>query len=61
MKFREIESIIKKDGWEYSYTTGSHYYYKHPAKPGKVSIPYHKGKDLKTKTVDSILKQAGLK
>ena len=61
MKFREIESIIKKDGWEYSYTTGSHYYYKHPTKPGKVSIPYHKGKGLKTKTVDSILKQAGLK
>ncbi len=60
MNFREIENIIKKDGWQYIYTRGSHYYYKHPTKPGKVTIPFH-GKDLKTKTVNSILKQAGLK
>jgi predicted RNA binding protein YcfA (HicA-like mRNA interferase family) len=60
MKFREIERLIKNDGWEYLYTTGSHYYYIHPTKPGKVTIPYH-NKDLKMKTVNSILKQAGLK
>lgn len=61
MKFREIEAIIKQDGWKYSYTSGSHYYYIHDTKPGKVSIPYHPGKDLKKKTINSILKQAGLK
>lgn len=61
MKFREIENIIKKHGWQYSYTKGSHYYYIHPTKPGKVTIPYHPSKDLKIKTVNSILKQAGLK
>jgi len=61
MKFRELEATIKKDGWQYSYTKGSHYYYIHPTKPGKVSIPFHTGKDLKVKTVNSILKQAGLK
>lgn len=60
MRFREIENIIRKDGWQFSYATGSHYYYIHPTKPGKVSIPYH-SKELKTKTVNSILKQAGLK
>lgn len=60
MKFREIEAILKKDGWEYSYTKGSHYYYIHPTKPGKISIPFHGSKDLKIKTVKSILKQAGL-
>ncbi|MDD2444268.1 MAG: type II toxin-antitoxin system HicA family toxin, partial [Desulfotomaculaceae bacterium] len=60
MKFREIEALIKEDGWEYLYTSGSHYYYKHPTKPGKISIPYHPGRDLKTKTVNSILRQAGL-
>ncbi len=38
MKFREIERLIKNDGWEYLYTTGSHYYYIHPTKPGKVTI-----------------------
>lgn len=60
MKFREVENIIKKDGWEFIYTRGSHYYYKHPTKPGKVTIPYHTN-DLKTKTIHSILKQAGIK
>lgn len=60
MKFREVENIIKKDGWEFIYTRGSHYYYKHPTKPGKVTIPYHTS-DLKTKTIHSILKQAGIK
>jgi predicted RNA binding protein YcfA (HicA-like mRNA interferase family) len=62
MNFREIENIIKKDGWKYSYTKGSHYYYKHPTKPGKVTIPFHgDSKDLRIKTTNSILKQAGLK
>lgn len=61
MKFREIEKLIKEDGWKYSYSTGSHYYYIHPTKPGKITIPYHPGKDIKTKTVNSILNQAGLK
>lgn len=60
MEFRELENIIKKDGWSFSYASGSHYFYKHPIKPGKVTIPYH-GKDLKIKTVNSTLRQAGLK
>jgi predicted RNA binding protein YcfA (HicA-like mRNA interferase family) len=41
MKFREIEAIIKKDGWQYAYAAGSHYYYIYPTKPGKVLIPFH--------------------
>lgn len=59
MKFREIEKIIKDDGWCLVKTVGSHYQYKHPTKTGKVTIPYHKG-DLVPATVKSILKQAGL-
>ncbi|MEE3402523.1 MAG: type II toxin-antitoxin system HicA family toxin [Acutalibacteraceae bacterium] len=39
---------------------GSHHQYTHPQKKGKVTIPNHKG-DLDMKTVNSILKQAGLK
>jgi len=38
---------------------GSHYMYEHPTKPGKVTIPHHSG-DLKKKTAQTILKQAGL-
>ncbi|MDD6598786.1 type II toxin-antitoxin system HicA family toxin [Anaerovibrio sp.] len=40
--------------------SGSHHQYKHPTKPGKVTIPRHIG-DLDRGTVNSILRQAGLK
>lgn len=59
MKFREIEKIIKDDGWQFKSAKGSHYSYIHPAKPGKVTIPHHNG-DLDPRTIKSILKQAGL-
>jgi len=60
MKFREIEKILIQDGWELIDIKGSHYQYKHPTKPGKVTIPNH-NKDIKPLTLKSILKQAGLK
>ena len=60
MTFNEIEKIIKKDGWEYQYTRGSHFCYTHKIKSGKVTIPNHKG-DIPKGTLNSILKQAGLK
>lgn len=60
MRFREIEKIIKDDGWFEVHQVGSHHQYKHPTKPGKVTIPEHPG-DLNPTTVKKILKQAGLK
>lgn len=60
MTVREIEKIIKKDGWYQVSQVGSHKQYKHPAKKGKVTISFHKG-DLNPKTLKSILEQAGLK
>lgn len=59
MRFREIERMIKKDGWYEVYQVGSHHQYKHRAKSGKVTIPEHSG-DLDPKVVKSIMKQAGL-
>lgn len=60
MTFKEIEKVILNDGWTYKSTAGSHNQYIHPSKPGKVTIPKHKG-DLPKGTINSILKQAGLK
>jgi predicted RNA binding protein YcfA (HicA-like mRNA interferase family) len=60
MKFQEIERIILNDGWTHKAVNGSHHQYVNPAKPGKVTIPYHPG-DLHPKTINSILKQSGLK
>lgn len=59
MRFREIEKIILDDGWQFKNARGSHFYYVHPTKPGKVTIPNHSG-DLDPRTIKSILKQAGL-
>ena len=60
MKPREMEKLILADGWIFKSQEGSHINYIHPTKPGKVTIPFHKGKDLSRKTENSIKKQAGL-
>jgi predicted RNA binding protein YcfA (HicA-like mRNA interferase family) len=60
MTVLEIEREIRADGWYHVKTTGSHKHFKHPSKPGKVTIPQHRG-DLHPKTLDTIRKQAGLK
>jgi predicted RNA binding protein YcfA (HicA-like mRNA interferase family) len=60
MKFREIEKIILSDGWILKEVKGSHNQYVHPTKSGRVTIPKHSG-DIPKGTLNSILKQAGLK
>ena len=59
MRAREMEKLIKKDGWYEVNQVGSHRHYKHPEKPGKVTIPFHAG-DLDKGTVKRIKEQAGL-
>lgn len=60
MTVREIIKQLKADGWTECDTRGSHIQFKHPTKPGKVTVPAHSG-DLPRGTLNSILKQAGLK
>lgn len=60
MTFREVEKILLADGWYFKKARGSHHQYAHPTKPGKITIPRHIG-DIDKGTVNSILKQAGLK
>jgi predicted RNA binding protein YcfA (HicA-like mRNA interferase family) len=61
LKTREIIRIIEMDGWYFHSQKGSHAQYKHPAKPGRVTVPMHGSKELSKSDVHSILKQAGLK
>ena len=51
---------LKDDGWEQVAVKGSHHKFKHPKKPGSVTVPHPK-KDLPVGTVKSIFRQAGLK
>jgi predicted RNA binding protein YcfA (HicA-like mRNA interferase family) len=60
MTFRDVEKILKKDGWYICRTNGSHYQFAHPEKNGLVTLPHHSG-DYKKGTLKSIWQQAGLK
>ncbi|MEE8424480.1 MAG: type II toxin-antitoxin system HicA family toxin [Elusimicrobiota bacterium] len=60
-KVREIVRLLLDDGWRHVRTRGSHRQYKHPSKPGLVTVPGNPDWDLHPKTLNSILKQAGLK
>ena len=60
MTVRELEKLITDDGWYLVKHVGSHRQYKHKDKPGKVTIPFHKG-DVDKGTANSILRQSGLK
>jgi predicted RNA binding protein YcfA (HicA-like mRNA interferase family) len=60
-KMRDIIAEVQSDGWELERTTGSHRQFKHPIKPGTVTIPGHPGQDLAPGIVNSIRRQAGLK
>lgn len=56
---KDVIRMLKADGWYEIAVTGDHHHFKHPTKPGKVTVP-HPNKDLKTGTLKSIAKQSGL-
>jgi predicted RNA binding protein YcfA (HicA-like mRNA interferase family) len=61
MKVRDIIKMIEDNGWYIVATRGSHRQYKHPAKPGRVTIAGNPNHDVTVGTLNSILKQAKLK
>lgn len=56
---REIIKELKAAGWVLDRIEGSHHHFRHPERPGTVTVPHPK-KDLAIGTVKSIRKQAGL-
>ncbi|MBC3376567.1 type II toxin-antitoxin system HicA family toxin [Pseudomonas sp. SWRI92] len=57
MNSRFLIGQIVADGWYLVRIRGSHHHFKHPTKPGLVTVPHPK-KDLLKKTAISILQQA---
>jgi predicted RNA binding protein YcfA (HicA-like mRNA interferase family) len=57
---REMIRLIEEDGWALVRSTGGHRQYKHPTRPGRVTVPGQLGRDLPPGTERSILRQAGL-
>jgi len=61
MKVREAIRLIEADGWQQVRTRGSHRQYNHSRKRGVVTVPGKPNDELAPGTLNSILKQAGLK
>ena len=61
MKVRNVLKVLKDDGWAEVARRGSHRQLKHPTKKGRVTVPGKPSDDLAVGTLNSILKQAGLK
>ncbi|MGH9957544.1 MAG: type II toxin-antitoxin system HicA family toxin [Pyrinomonadaceae bacterium] len=61
MKVSEVLRMLQDDGWLLIATRGSHRQFKHSAKLGRVTVPGKASDDLAPGTLNSILKQAGLK
>ena len=61
MKVRDVLRLIHEDGWFLVATRGSHRQFKHVSKPGRVTVGGKPNDDLAPGTLNSILKQSGLK
>ena len=61
MKVRELIALIEADGWFQARMKGSHRQFHHPTKTGTVTVSGKPGVDIPSGTLNSALKQAGLK
>jgi predicted RNA binding protein YcfA (HicA-like mRNA interferase family) len=61
LKVRELIALLEAEGWYQARMKGSHRQYRHPTKPGTVTVSGHPGVDVPPGTLSSALKQAGLK
>jgi predicted RNA binding protein YcfA (HicA-like mRNA interferase family) len=57
---KRMAKVLRRRGWAYLHTRGSHQYFVGPDGATIVTVPYHT-KDMKPKTQRSIMKRAGLK
>jgi len=60
MKSADLVKLIQAEGWVLRGVKGSHHVFKHPTRPGHISVPHPK-KDLGVGLAQKLLKQAGLK
>ena len=60
LKVGEILKLIEADGWYMVVTRESHRQYRHPSKPGRVTVAGKPSAVLPPGTERSILRQAGL-
>lgn len=60
MSSAEVIRRIRAAGWILTRSKGSHQHFKHPERPGIVTVPHPK-KDIPIGTLKSIERQSGVK
>ena len=60
MRVRDVVRMLEQDGWRQVVQRGSHRQFRHPTKPGRVTVAGKPGQELAPGTLGSILRQAGL-
>ena len=61
VKVKELLVMIQIDGWQLVRQKGSHRQFRHPSKSGTVTVSGKPSVDVPPGTLNSVLKQAGLK
>lgn len=61
VKVSEIIKMLLADGWYLDKQKGSHRQFKHPTKPGKVTVNHKESEDIWGALLKSIEEQSGLK
>jgi predicted RNA binding protein YcfA (HicA-like mRNA interferase family) len=61
LKVRAVIKLVEEDGWFLDRTRGSHRQYKHHFKIGLVTISGNLDDEVPRGTLNSILKQSGIK
>ncbi len=60
MNAREVIKALEADGWTEARSKGSHKQFRHPEKPGLVTVPVHGSADIKKGVLASIQRQSGV-
>lgn len=60
MDSKQIIKMLEANGWFLARVKGSHHQFKHPTRPGLVTVK-HPDSDIPKGTLNSIKKQAGWK
>jgi predicted RNA binding protein YcfA (HicA-like mRNA interferase family) len=61
MKVRAVIRLLEADGWRLNRQTGSHRQFRHPVKPGTVTVAGKPSEEMPSGTLASILRQAQLR
>ncbi|MFZ9851032.1 MAG: type II toxin-antitoxin system HicA family toxin [Vulcanococcus sp.] len=60
MKIRDVIKRLERHGWRLVATRGSHRQFKHPLRPGRVTVAGKPSDDLAPGTLRSIARQSGI-